>query len=285
MYILVITGMSGAGKSHALNKLEDMGYYCVDNFPADLMHAFVKMAKEKGIERAAMCMDCRDADSLSALYDAIGAFRENGLKIELLFLDADDEVLVRRYSQTRRNHPLARDGWVQDGINAERKLLGKLRECADYYIDTSTYKPSELGAALENIGSVGAEKNAVHVQSFGFKRGIPPESDMVFDVRFLPNPFWVESLRAHSGLDKPVREYVMGFDQSVEFVSDCVRLVEKLLPCYANEGKHRLNLSIGCTGGRHRSVCIASEIYRKLCEDKVPAVLLHRDIENDLQGK
>jgi len=283
--LLVVTGMSGAGKSHALRKLEDMGYYCVDNFPLALLNAFVDIAEAKQVEQAAVCIDCRDSASLSGLCGAVDNLRAADKKVAVLYLDASDEVLIRRYSETRRTHPLARDGLVSEGLKRERQILASLCERADYYIDTSNFKPSQLGAAIESIGQLGREAVAVLVQSFGFKRGIPPESDMMFDVRFLPNPFWIEGLRAMSGLDGPVQEYVLSFEQTRAFIEDVADMVERYLPYYAKEGKHRLNLAIGCTGGRHRSVCVAEALYRRLQEKGIHAVLSHRDIENDLQGK
>jgi len=285
MELIVITGMSGAGKSHALKKLEDMGYYCVDNFPLALMSAFVDMAAEKSVERAAMCIDCRDSSAIGGLWDAVCALRDRGVDARLLFLDARDDVLVRRYSETRRNHPLSKEGTVTEGIKKERELLAPLVERADHFIDTSDFKPAQLGAAIDGLTRSGGEHTGVIVQSFGFKRGIPPESDMMFDVRFVPNPFWIESLRPLSGLDKPVAEYVMGFDEVREFVSSVSSLIARILPCYAREGKHRLTVSVGCTGGRHRSVCVATALAKELEEKGISVALIHRDIDNDLQGR
>jgi UPF0042 nucleotide-binding protein len=285
MELIVITGMSGAGKSHALKKLEDMGYYCVDNFPLALMSAFVDMATEKSVERAAMCIDCRDSSAIGGLWDAVSSLRTKGVDARLLFLDARDDVLVRRYSETRRAHPMAGDGPVTDGIRKERELLAPLVERANHFIDTSDFKPAQLGAAIDGITRSGAERTGVIVQSFGFKRGIPPESDMMFDVRFIPNPFWIESLRPLSGLDKPVIQYVLGFDEVLDFVSDVSGLIARILPCYAREGKHRLTVSVGCTGGRHRSVCVATALADMLKKEGVSVTLTHRDIYNDLQGR
>ena len=285
MELLIVTGMSGAGKSHALRKLEDMGYYCVDNFPLALLPAFVDIAEQKQVERAAVCIDCRDKASLSGLCGAVDKLRAAGKQVAVLYLDAADDVLVRRYSETRRSHPLARNGLVSEGLREERQILAALCERADYYIDTSSFKPAQLGAAIESIGQLGKEPVTVLVQSFGFKRGIPPESDMMFDVRFLPNPFWIEELKAMSGLDRPVQEYVLGFEQTRAFIDDVTAMVVRYLPYYAKEGKHRLNLAIGCTGGRHRSVCVAQALYSRLREEGLDVVLTHRDIENDLQGR
>lgn len=285
MELIVITGMSGAGKSHALNKLEDMGYYCVDNFPLALMSAFSDMAAERGFQKAAMCIDCRDAASLAGLYDAICTLRDSGMSVRFLFLDASDKVLIKRYSETRRAHPMAGDSLVTEGIKRERELLRGLADRADNYIDTSDLKPAQLGAIIDGILCPGGEAPGVIIQSFGFKRGIPPESDIVFDVRFVPNPFWVEELRPYSGIDEPVRNYVMGFNEVREFVNDLTAMIIKLLPSYAREGKHRINIAIGCTGGRHRSVCVADALTKALTENKIKATLVHRDIHNDLQGK
>ena len=285
MELIVITGMSGAGKSHALNKLEDMGYYCVDNFPLALMSAFSDMAAERGFQKAAMCIDCRDAASLLGLYDAVCMLRDSGMTVRLMFLDASDKVLIKRYSETRRTHPMAGDSLVSEGIKKERELLRGLADRCDNYIDTSDLKPAQLGAIIDGILCPGGESPGVIIQSFGFKRGIPPESDIVFDVRFVPNPFWIDELRPYSGLDKPVQDYVLGFQEVKDFVSSLADMIEKLLPSYAREGKPRINISIGCTGGRHRSVCVACALKDALTEKKVKVILVHRDVNNDLQGK
>lgn len=284
MELVIITGLSGAGKSHALKKLEDMHYYCVDNLPIALLSAFYTMAHERPTEKAAVCIDCRDGDAPSGLWDAVLKLRAQGAQVKLIFLDASDAVLIKRYSETRRVHPLSPRGLISQGIAKERALMGPIVECVDYYIDTSSLKPSELGHAIEDI--VEEDDSAmVIVQSFGFKRGIPPESDIMFDVRFVPNPFWIESLRPYSGLDEPVKQYVLGFEEVRRFVSDLTGLIVRLLPSYQREGKNRLRVSIGCTGGRHRSVCVAEALVEALGKRSVPAVLLHRDIQNDLQGK
>ena len=284
MYVLIITGMSGAGKSHALRKMEDRGFFCVDNLPAQMVMGLVELLKKTPeVKCAAFGVDSRSLSTLPEILDVIKSMRDKGDTVEMLFLDAQDSVLLKRYSETRRNHPLAREGLVQDGISEERARLEALRNNATYYIDTSMMKPTQLAGELENIVNVYRERFTVMVRSFGYKQGIPSEADIVIDVRFVPNPFWVDGLRELSGLDEKVRDYILSFDISRKFLQNFTLMLTELIPFYAKEGKYRLNVCFGCTGGRHRSVMIANEVMRMLNDQGIYTVALHRDIDRDLQ--
>lgn len=286
MKLLIVTGMSGAGKSHALHKLEDLGYFCVDNLPVALIANFVELVKgSTEIERAALGLDSRAGVSLALVYDALNTLTASGLHTEILFLDASDEVLMRRYKETRRNHPLSRTGFVQSGIEEEREQLARLRTMSNYYIDTSDLKPAELSCALENIEDFGTERFSILVESFGYKWGIPAEADLVFDMRFVPNPYWIEELRPQSGKDDAVRDYVMSFGVARDFIDDSTAMLVKLAPHYKEGGKHTLVVSLGCTGGRHRSVCMAEMLNKRLKDEGLTTAISHRDIEKDTKRK
>lgn len=283
MYLLIITGLSGAGKSHALRKVEDMGYFCVDNLPAALLRDFVKSCEKPmpPIERAAVVMDVRERCSLNEIEAVIKDLKKTGLTTEVLFLDARDEVIITRYKETRRAHPFSRDGWVEEGVRKERAALTSLRAMADYFIDTSGMKPAQMYNAIERMLRQG-EGVKVLVSSFGYKHGVPLDADWVFDMRFLPNPFYVDALRRQTGLDEGVRAYVFGFEEAKLFFEDMTRTIERLIPLYEREDKHTLSVAIGCTGGQHRSVAFAQEFHKRLCDDGCEAYLYHRDV---LKGK
>lgn len=285
MRIVFVTGMSGAGKRTALKVFEDVGYYCVDNLPVSLVSKFVELAVtgDKNTRNIAMGVDVRSGDGIGQLANVLEALDKEGLKYDILFLDAEDDVLIKRYKETRRNHPLAGENRVMEGITRERGEIEFLKQRADYIIDTSTLLTRELKQELEKIFVKDEQfKNiVVTVLSFGFKYGIPEDADLVFDVRFLPNPYYIDELRPLTGNDKPIHDYVMGFEQSEVFLDKLVDMLKFLIPNYVLEGKNRLVVGIGCTGGKHRSVTIANELYDKLSDGDYGIKLYHRDIELD----
>lgn len=283
MRFVIVTGMSGAGKSTALNRLEDMGYFCVDNLPISLISKFAEMAYTPGseIQRVALGVDVRSGEALGKLEDVLEGMAAASQKYEILFLDAADEVLVKRYKETRRTHPLARGGRVDRGIAQEREKLAFLKCHADYIIDTSKLLTRELNMELEKIFVEGREFKSlvVTVLSFGFKYGIPADADLVFDVRFLPNPYYIDELKKQTGNDKPVQDYVMGFDVSHVFLNKLTDMVQFLLPNYVQEGKNQLIIGIGCTGGKHRSVTLANKLFESLSLQNDYGIRIeHRDI-------
>ena len=283
MRFVIVTGMSGAGKSTALNRLEDMGYFCVDNLPISLISKFAEMAYTPGseIQRVALGVDVRSGEALGKLEDVLEGMAAASQKYEILFLDAADEVLVKRYKETRRTHPLARGGRVDRGIAQAREQLAFLKRHADYIIDTSKLLTRELNMELEKIFVEGREFKSlvVTVLSFGFKYGIPADADLVFDVRFLPNPYYIDELKRQTGNDKPVQDYVMGFDVSHVFLNKLTDMVQFLLPNYVQEGKNQLIIGIGCTGGKHRSVTLANKLFESLSLQNDYGIRIeHRDI-------
>lgn len=284
MKFVVVTGMSGAGKSTALRMLEDMGYFCVDNLPILLIRRFAELACDPGseIEKVALGVDIRSGQALGELERTLEEISMEGFRYEILFLDASDHVLVRRYKESRRVHPLARGGRVDKGIEEERLKLAFLKKGADYIIDTSQLLTRELRQELDKIFVQNQKfRNLViTVLSFGFKYGIPNDCDLVFDVRFLPNPFYIEGLRSKTGNDVEVQEYVMGFDLAHEFLDKLTDMVEFLIPNYVMEGKNQLVIGIGCTGGKHRSVTLANGLYARLKGRSEYGIKIeHRDIE------
>ena len=264
-----MTGMSGAGKTVALKTMEDLGYYCVDNMPVLLIPKFLEILQEGSHQKAAIVVDIRNADQLSVLRSLLEAREQDDNEYRILFLDASDQTLVKRFKETRRAHPLSADGHVEDGIRKEREALGWLKKRADYVLDTSTMLTRDLRQQLEQIFSRNASFRNLYVTilSFGYKYGIPQDADMVFDVRFLPNPYYVEELRAKTGLMQEVRDFVMQNEDSVEFMQRLNGLLDFLIPRFIEEGKNQLIIAFGCTGGRHRSVTVAEAVYAHLKEN------------------
>lgn len=291
MKLVIVTGMSGAGKGTAVKIMEDMGYYCVDNLPIPLVEQFVDftLQSEDELEKVAVSIDIRNSNALSELEGVLERIRQKGIRFEILFLEADDSVLVKRYKETRRSHPLAGGGRIDKGIGLERKKLAFLKEQADYIIDTSRLLQRELKAELERIFVRDEDYRNLYITvlSFGFKYGIPTDSDLVFDVRFLPNPYYVEGLRAKTGNDKEIQDYVLQFKEAHEFLDKLEDMINFLIPNYIAEGKNQLVISIGCTGGKHRSVTLANELYKRMADKKEYGLKIeHRDIGKDaLRGK
>lgn len=288
---VIVTGMSGAGKSTALKMLEDAGYFCVDNLPIPLIEKFVRITldgEEGNIQQVALGIDVRSGQSLEALQEVLERMSLSGINYEILFLDAEDEVLVKRYKETRRNHPLAGGGRVDAGIAKERARLAFLKKQADYILDTSQLLTRELKAELDKIfvKDQAFKSLIISILSFGFKYGIPADADLVFDVRFLPNPYYVDALRPQSGLDPSVSGYVMGFEAARIFADKLEDMIRFLIPNYIEEGKNQLVIAVGCTGGKHRSVTLAQELYGRLASGEGYGIRVeHRDIEKDAHRK
>ncbi len=286
MRFVIVTGMSGAGRSTALRILEDAGYFCVDNLPISLIEKFSELLYPGNMEvtKVALGIDIRSGKAFGELETTLKELTAAGVGYEILYLDASDEVLVKRYKETRRSHPLAIEGRVADGIHEERKRLEFLKKQADYIIDTSSLLTRELKQELDKIfvQNKNFKNLVITVLSFGFKYGIPTDSDLVFDVRFLPNPYYYEDLKRMSGNDKPVQDFVMGFEVSHRFLDKLIDMIQFLIPNYVLEGKNQLVISIGCTGGKHRSVTLANMLYERLRSNADYAVRIeHRDIHRD----
>ena len=291
MKLVIVTGMSGAGKTVALKMMEDMGYYCVDNLPIPLIEKFAELAlgNNQGLSnQVALGIDIRSGQELPLLDKILDRWRTDGIPFEILFLDASDEVLLKRYKETRRNHPLAGAGRIDEGIKKERECLAFLKKQANVILDTSMLLTKELRQELEKIYMEdGTYDNLfVTVMSFGFKYGIPADADLVFDVRFLPNPYYVENLRPKTGDEKEIQDYVKQGGTADIFLGKLYDMLDFLIPNYVLEGKNQLVIGIGCTGGKHRSVTIANAVYEHLKQQKGLGVkLYHRDIEKDNKRK
>ena len=286
MKLVIVTGMSGAGKTIALKMLEDMGFYCVDNLPISLMEKFAELSAgaSGGSKKVALGIDIRSGAELSHLDRILEDWKRGLLPYQILFLDASNEVLIKRYKETRRSHPLAGAGRIDQGIVKERGKLEFLKKKADYIIDTSKLLTKELRRELEKIfiENCSYYNLFVTVLSFGFKYGIPSDADLVFDVRFLPNPYYVELLRPMTGESKEVQEYVMQGETGTRFLEKLNGLLDFLIPHYVLEGKNQLVIAVGCTGGKHRSVTIAKAVYDHLKEQEELGVKIeHRDIDRD----
>jgi RNase adapter protein RapZ len=283
--LLVVTGMSGAGRSTAAATLEDMGWFVIDNLPAALIMKMVEMVDRpgSGMERVVLVIGRGGAETGTEYYDdlpdVLDSLRRTRTRVRVVFLDAPDDVLVRRYEGTRRRHPLAARG-VEESIADERKLLGRVRERADLLIDTGELNTNQLRArVVEAFGDEEAPLMQTSVISFGYKHGLPLDVDIVFDCRFLPNPYWIEELQPYSGLDAPVRDYVLGQPDSVSFLEKVDDLLTGILPAFHREGKSYLTIAIGCTGGRHRSVALAQALAQRLGSHGQPVSVFHRDID------
>ena len=281
--LVVITGHSGAGKSEAIAAFEDNGYFCVDNLPPQMISSLGEMFRlpGSGVERAAVVSDVRSGEYFDELLEVLDNLETDGLRVSVLFLEANEEILMDRYKETRRRHPLAPEGRILDGILAERQMLAPLRARADFVIDTS----ADTGAMLrrriteEMVADADEGRMAVTLLTFGFKNGPPRDADLTFDVRFLPNPHYDKNLRPMTGLDEGVREYVEAGTQAGEFYGRLLPLLEFLMPAYVAEGKSHLTIAIGCTGGRHRSVTVAERVWRDLSQrDDVIVRVSHRDL-------
>lgn len=284
MRFVIITGMSGGGKRTALKMLEDEGFYCVDNLPIDLLDKFVEIISNpgNGHKNVALGLDVRSSQIFDDVQEALHKLKEEGNHFEVLFMDSDDATLIRRYKESRRMHPLSPEGRVEDGIIKERKVLKATREKADYVIDTSNLLTRDLKKELNRIFIQNKEYNGlmVNIVSFGFKNGIPRDADLVFDVRFLPNPYYIEDLKNKTGNDVEVQEYVKSFPETKEFLEKLTDMVLFLIPNYVKEGKHQLIIGIGCTGGQHRSVTLANELYRCLLDKGSYGLkITHRDVK------
>lgn len=286
MRFVIITGMSGAGKSTALKMLEDVGYFCVDNLPLPLIRKFAELTYKQSSEvnNIALGVDIRSGQALQELEHVLEDLIAGGFQYEILYLDASDSVLVKRYKETRRNHPLALEGRVDQGIIEERKKLNFLKKQADYIIDTSQLLTRELKNELDKIfvNNEGFNNLFITVLSFGFKYGIPSDADLVFDVRFLPNPYYIDELRPKTGNDQEIQDYVMGFEVSGKFLIKLEDMIRFLIPNYIAEGKNQLVIAIGCTGGKHRSVTLSNKLYERLTENQEYGLKVeHRDIQKD----
>lgn len=268
MRFVVVTGMSGGGKSTVLKMLEDLGFYCVDNLPLLLIEKFVELIITPGSEitKVALGLDVRADQPFNDVQKVLEKLKADGYSFDILFMDASDKVLIKRYKETRRMHPLSPDGRIEDGVDRERKILEDMRRKADYVIDTSNLLTRELKEELDHIFVQNEEYNSlmVSILSFGFKNGIPADADLVFDVRFLPNPFYIDELKHKTGNDKDVQDYVMSFPEALGFLDKLVDMLDFLIPNYIKEGKYQLVVGIGCTGGRHRSVTLANELYKRM---------------------
>ncbi len=281
MRFVIITGLSGAGKSQAVKYLEDFGFYCIDNLPPTLIPKFAELCHQSqgALDKVALVIDIRGGMFFDDLFTSLESLEALGYKYEILFLDASDNALIKRFKETRRNHPLSGDGSISKGIALEREKLKELKARANNIIDTTNLRPAQLKDELTNIYVEGNESNnlIISIVSFGFKHGIPLDADLVFDVRFLPNPFYIEELRNFTGNDTKVREYVMNSPVSVEFSNKLNDMISFLIPQYIKEGKNQLVIAIGCTGGMHRSVTIAYVLYNYLKEKGYRVLMNHRD--------
>lgn len=279
MELIIVTGLSGAGKSNALNCLEDMGYYCIDNMPPALIGSFIDLARTNklNVDKAAICIDSRSGEGYRGFDQQLNKYHDTDYKI--MFLEASDETLIRRFNETRRNHPLNASS-VRDGIRKERAFLAKARSISNYVIDTSNMKTAKLKEVIKDIVMTGEEKQTfiINIQSFGYKHGMPLDADMVFDMRFIPNPYYVPSLKELTGNSMKVKNYVLRQQVTIDFIAKIIPMLEEMIPAYMQEGKYHLNIACGCTGGHHRSVASANELARIFREKGYRITLVHRDL-------
>ncbi len=287
MRFVIVTGMSGGGKATAINMLEDAGFYCVDNLPVSLIEKFTELISmpDSEITKVVLGIDARAGQSFEGVAGIIDSLKERGTPVEVLFMDCNDQTLIKRYKETRRIHPMNAVGdRLEDGIAKEREVLSEIKKKADYVIDTSNLLTRELKEELDRIfvKNEGYNSLMINVLSFGFKYGIPSDADLVFDVRFLPNPYYIDELKHQTGNDKPVQDYVKSFPACQEFVDKLTDMLAFLIPGYVKEGKYQLVVAIGCTGGQHRSVTIANELYERLkgLGGNFGLKLTHRDVKD-----
>ena len=288
MRFVIITGVSGAGKSQAIKYLEDYGYFCVDNLPPSLLPKFAEIGfQSRGkMDRIALVIDIRGGELFNDLFPGLASLKEAGFAYEILFLDASDEVLIKRFKESRRMHPLAPEGRLVRGIKEERKILKEIKGKADHIIDTSNLTPRQLKQEIAAIfiEDKTFEGMVINVISFGFKYGLPTDCDLVFDVRFIPNPFYISTMRKLSGKHETVKEYVLKSQETITFLSKLYNMLDFLIPNYINEGKSQLVIGIGCTGGKHRSVAIGDDVHRYLSDGQYKVIIEHRDIDRDNRG-
>lgn len=282
MDVIIVTGLSGAGKSQAINCMEDLGYYCIDNMPPALINSFMDliMRDKVAIEKAAFTIDIRGGEFFDDLKSSLEELKASGLSFRIMFLEASNEMLIRRFNETRRTHPLAFAGNTLEGITLERQRLLEIRKISDYVIDTSNMKPAQLNEEIKKL-LLSEKENprfTISIQSFGYKHGIPLDADMVFDMRFIPNPYYLKSMRKLTGNSEKVSNYVMKFPETQDFLSTVHDLINQLIPSYIREGKFHLVLAIGCTGGQHRSVAVANELSRRFLEEGKSVITVHRDL-------
>ncbi len=285
MKYVILTGMSGAGKSSVLKFFEDIGYFCVDNLPPSLLPKFIELCDKPNseIEKVAIGIDIRGGKLFDDFFTYLSEIKNENHSFEILFLDCSDEVLLKRYKETRRRHPLAKGERLITGIIRERELLSDIRRKSDYIIDTSHILARQLKQKINDIFIENKEFDSlmINVLSFGFKYGIPSDADLVFDVRFLPNPFYIDELKPLTGNDVSVHDYVMKYEESNVFLQKLLDMIIFLIPNYIKEGKNQLVIAIGCTGGKHRSVTLANELYNELNKLQYSTIITHRDIDKD----
>jgi len=280
--LVIISGLSGSGKSTAVHMLEDMDYYCVDNIPPTLLPTFIELCEntEKEITKVALVIDIRERVSFDSAPEIIKEFKKKGYPVDMIFLESSDATLIKRYKETRRKHPLSDDGNILEGISKERKMLVELKELSNYTIDTSELNVHQLSEIIKNkFNKANSQNILLNIISFGFKHGIPNDADMIFDVRFLPNPHFVEGLKNLNGTDEEVLDYIMNKEQSIEFIEKITEFLEYLIPNYEKEGKSYLTIAIGCTGGKHRSVAITDKVAEHF--NDLSPLTRHRDISKN----
>lgn len=281
MEAIIVTGLSGAGKTQAIDCLEDMGYYCIDNMPPALIKSFIDLtASGKGIDKAAFVIDVRGGRLFDDLKESLEELRKDEVDYKILYLEATDRTLLKRYNETRRVHPLSEGGSVESGLKKEREMLAALRKQADFIIDTSNMKSAQLWTEIKHLLTLEENQKTfmINVRSFGYKKGTPMSANLVFDMRFIPNPYYVKSLRPLTGNNAKVSKYVLKHQVTQDFLDKAIDMIETLIPFYMKEGKYSLNVAIGCTGGQHRSVAVANEINRRLQEMGRRTTLEHREL-------
>jgi len=288
MRFVIVTGMSGAGKSLVTNYLEDIGFFCVDNLPPALIPKFAEISapSEGKMGKIALVIDIRGGELLHDLFPALAEVKQAGFSYEILFLEADDDVLVKRYKESRRQHPLSKEGRLLKGIQEERKALEVIKSKANYIINTSTLTTRQLKQEINSTFLEGKTFKGIiiNIVSFGFKYGIPTDCDLVFDVRFIPNPYYIAPMKLKTGKEEMVKEFVLNANETKGFLTKLEDMLDFLIPNYIKEGKSQLDIGIGCTGGRHRSVAIADEVFRRLEQKMHKVIIEHRDIAKDSRG-